>query len=603
MAIPVWTSTKNIEDKESEDAFIEGNSELTRISNEALNGLDPSKLNLKKSFGAHVQVQLTKDWIEKLVPKALDWSQASLDLSLRHIQLALTGTTLSVSSVSRDRIITLKTDVEMTDSGQSEELRDFAICISTEQMTAVVKFLEKGFGFGNCDVGVKINDSGACDYLLLCCYGLAPAMEHSDTLPMKRDEEGNPITEAPQSLKAALFKVQRSIGSLPIPTQYPNWEIKYKAALKPALRWVFSNKQEYVELIANGGVLRAKFHDEADRVVEANLGSQVVCNIPLPEDDTPIAYIKGAYFRDIFSYIKSPVSLTFGFDKVNDKYSPTPIYIESNEICATIAQVYPEEALGKVEAYITHKKGKVVDTEKEEAEKRAAKQNKGAEAIIEFDEAPAPASTPKVEVTAPITPEPQTIVEQETAPETSVDELVIPEVSIDSESTEELIKSISMSQEQLQQASDLDSTPEHILAAVTNIISGLSMLVKQQKNTLRDTMSMLSQITRVFGTDEEKVAVKKEVDAQKDPETKQYVYDIDAIANYFMERSGKEVHITAVRDTLPHLKMSTVNTTILKLVDETVIERVKKGIYRAPVDVAARYEVFRAKYPARRKKL
>ena len=527
--VPIWTSTRNSIDKDSEDGYIETYSnDLVRIENEHLAALNPESMDLQKSFDVKVLVRVPSSWMEKTVPKLLDIAESGLDLSMKHIRLEVSGTTLKMYAVTSDRAFYTKTDIEMNQSPGS--VQDFGVVVSVEQLRTVHGFLSKTFGSGACELGVS-KPSDNCDALLIVCY---------NKISDNEVEPNSPRTATPgQKVKAAMFKLERSSGEFPLGIfEQPEFAAKFTASVVPALRWVFGQKNKYVELRSNNGVLEAQY-ENGERSVRTSLGAKIVTSESLSElDGLTLASVDGTYMLDIFNYVKaSPIQLTFGTITKSGKEKPSFLYAESPEMGAVIAQSYRQD-LPEGVTYITRKKGKLEETTEKEATDRAMKQNKkGNEAAPIVAEIP---TTP--------------------APEEQLREIVIPQPMLDNlKDCEEMAKT------------QIEALPDDLLRDIAQ--------------SLRTIIKILSGGTAVPAPAVVAPPVKT-APALTPPDP--VPMDLDAILAWMAQRIGEEFAVSVIKGTLPNIKDNTISAAISKLGRIGVLIPVRRGLYKIPEDFRER---------------
>lgn len=581
MALPVWTSTKNKADRDSENSFIESYKDLTRIATQKMDELDPSSLDMRATFGAETQLSLPKSWIERNVPKALSIAESGLDLSLRHIMVTYQDGILKMQTVTRDKTISFKTNLEMDPEYLEGRSNSFKMAISCEQLRAMYDFLSKTFGLGRCDIGAKIGTQGMCESLLICCYS-PEADDNQNTERPPRDvinpNADEQETAAEQNTKAALFKLSRSVGEMPLLNLDKNslsYIQKYSATVRPTLRWAFSNKREYIELIAKSGILEIQFQDEKSQAsVRASLGAPLTISGDSFDDMHPIASVNGNHISDIFSFIKDPINFVFGFVEGSDGPEPTPIFLENDEIEAAIAQSYSEGTWTEVKRYITHRKGKVVDSTEKEATERALKQNK---AKLEIPDSGVPEGATPI-VTAK--PKRRRSTARRKDP-TSVAEVLAPEAAQEPKvvigKADEVSRSDSMN----------TVTPgdlEHRMIKMEDTLSTILELLVGGRASSK---------SRIEATSEVSDALKRPVVRRR---TNAFVYDTDAIGDFLLQRPGKEITMHLIKESLPQLKTNNVYHVFHRLETERVVSRTRKGVYQVPEDIESKFREYRNRF-------
>ena len=524
--IPVWTSTQNPIDRESEDGYIEAHeNELIRIENAELTKLDPENLDLQKSLNVKSLVRLPATWIDRSVPKVLEIAESGLDLSLKHVRIALEGSLLKLYAVANDRAFCSKTDVEL--SCPPDKNTEFGIVVSAEHLRIIHGFISKAFGSGVCEIGVKA-PADNCESMLLVCYSKAVDDSH-DANFSKQPETAK--------LKAAMFKLERSVGHLPLEMfDKPKMSDTFQAAVTPNLRWIFAQKTPYIEFRSNNGMLEAQY-ESSGKTVRSPLGAKIVSNVSISDmHGVTLASVDGKYISDIFAFCKEPLTITFGVIERSESRVASPIYLDSNELSAVIAQSYkidlPEDAV-----YVTRKKGKVEETSEKEATERAIKQNK--KAIEPTGEVAAPTG----EIAAP-------------TPEIVVDEALLNELS------------------------DCERMAEASKAPSQDVLSEILVTLKEILHTLQTAVQPKSKA----------IIPSKNLNGGE-------LYDLDVIINWLSQRIGEEISLAIARESLGTIKYATISAAINKLGKYDILDNVRRGVYKVPEDFLERCKKLPRRYP------
>ena len=552
--VPVWTSTKDPTDKASEDGYIAAHSsELVRIATPALDLLIPENLNVRESFNVTALVRVEQPWVEKLLPKILDIADSGLDTALKHVRIALEGNTLKMFALTNDRACCIKSDIELNQ--ESTGVLDFGIFVSVDSLRAVHEFVSKTFGYGVCEIGVKIASSN-CESIMIVCYN----KQLSNGVDSAAGAPSSPI-------KAAMFKLTRSVGELPLDlfTARPQFIEKFSAAVTPTLRWIFAQRSQYVELISDNGNLCAQYETEG-RATRASLGAKIETTTTLADMDAiPLASVNGKYMLDVFNFIKSPVRVTFGVvESPEGAKVPSLLYLDSAEMSAALAQAYRKEISGET-TYITRRYGKTVEATKEEATARAQKQNRKA------NEQPATTIVEPAPEARPVTV--ADVAEQASEHPPAMREVTVDKELLDGLPAEEeqvLLRALAVRERRAKK------TPMEDIAESLRELCSLYRHVNNipQENPapeLRPPMALIPVTTRPKGV--------------RTPP-----YDSDCILKELADRAGEEITLPVLKEILIHINEYTINTVVSRLGRMGILTHIKRGVYSIPADFAEQCE-------------
>lgn len=612
MALPIWTSTKNSEDRETENGFFTENSNtIIRIEAKKLDSIPASEFSLSKIFeGIISEVRLPEIWVSKHLPKMVEIAETSLDLKLRNVMLEFKGNVFSSYVMGTDRVIRAKIDLAIDQDTADAPAAPFKIIVAADMLSALNKFISKAFGFGPCIIAAKGGSPDNCESILVSVISKeedVPEVHMESKLP--RDEFESKTSQEDSFGKACLAKIPRSIGELPfnlinIPEEMHQ---KYSATIKPTLRWAFSNKQNYVELVSNAGVLEVQFKTEEGNNARASLGARIDTESELPPNPSiPLACVDGKYLYDIFSFAKETLKLTFGIIDTGGELTPSMLYLESEDVDAAVTQCYSKEDFkNKPTIYVTRIKGKIVESSQEVATERALRQNKAAGQAKAADTKPDKMADPFDETSSDTevdeigtSPEHADVVHKENtgkfSPVHASEEASV--VFVDQNEESALIESANTCSGEAsvgvelgtvasdgEESSELDKIgcSDKTLAAkdkepvelTLNKIA--SLLVDAQKNMLAlasDLDKISLKVASVMGT----------MTGQKISQSPAVVYDIDIIIKFLSQYEGSEVKMSQIRENLAHIRESSVYGAINKLEKLGLLERVKKGVYKVP---------------------
>jgi uncharacterized membrane protein len=337
----------------------------------------------------------------------------------------------------------------------------------------------------------------------------------------------------------------------------------------------------------------------------------------LPDEEIPLARVKGEYFKEILNFAKEPISMHFGFGKGSDQLYPTAIYMDSVELSAVIAQMYETEKLGEVTNYITHKKGKVVEATKKEATERALKQNKEGNKMLEFDlDMSGKEEVESVEVP----PTPSIVVDKD-----EMDSMEEMQRSI--RSTEEVISSLEaetpiapkhlFENREIEAISGADEVLKSLEADADDPLTADLLLVTRQLADMRQLTEVLlrnyeelkGNLMVLIHKRLRKPVENVPLDLHLPPPLpdsidpgKHFIYDVDAVADFFVQRAGKETSTLMLKEHFSHMKEASMHSAINRLEKHGVISRIKRGCYYSPPDVATRFESIKDSFAVKRKR-
>lgn len=558
MTIPVWTSTKNSLDVEDENAYLESQNILSRISSSKLDTLSGELLDFKsEKFKAQMQFNVPTIFLFKILTDALKVCEAGLDLELRHLLLSLEGETLKVYAGSKEKLHIYKLDISTDDEMFEGSPIDFKIGMVCEDVRAVLHFLNKCFlsttsstpkNSGRCSIGVKLNSNGECENILLACYSY--------------EAESLSITE--DTMKTALFKIPRSIGESPLPmlkTPHPEKNY-YKTKLKPAIRWAFPKGCDYVEFVNTKGLLEIRYATE-DVSARASLGGYIETDMSLPDSSTAMGASSGANLFTVLDYIKTEVTIIIGYSENEEgKLCAEPTIIDSDELTAYISQSHPI-ILSDNEVYITKRKNEIIETTMEEATADALKKNK----------------VKKKEATA----------------------IVQAMVNDDVEDVSEAMIQRSKEAEKLNIPKPEKKKTETVVSNVENRaeIEGPNSTIKRLEaveSSVLEIKDMIAQLVETIGgTASDPVSTLKQTPIPRHKNT--FSYATDDVASYIIQCKGDVVSSAILRNVFPAVKPTTIYHILHRFDESGVIKRVKRGKYVVPDDVSERYIAYKGARP------
>jgi len=619
MVLPIWTSTKNAEDIETENDFIDSNKGLLkRIEVAQLNDAKVDEFSLSETFdGVFSEIKVPKIWIEKHVPRLVEIANSSLDLRLKNIMLDFNGHIFSTYVMTTDRVMRAKIDLTIDQDTAAKEAVPFKIIVSAESLMALHMFISKAFDCGPCSIGAKGSaDAEMCESVLVNAYG----KELNNAHPVAKaphDDMEKPAEEA--YTKMALVKLPRSIGLLPFNAVNPPAEMHqmYSATIKPTLRWAFSNKQDYIELVSNGGILEVQFKNSDDKsTARASLGARIDTESNLPDSHaTALACLDAKHIHDIFNFSKEPIKLTFGVVEEGGELLPSMLYLQSPEIDAAITQRYSKEDFqNNPTIYVTRIKGKIVESSPEVATERALKQNKGATAkgaIIKTAQMEDPfdmGASVVTEVQAqPVSTQDDISDDAGIPPAKPSEEASV--VFVDQAELRELTTSLQPNPgEGIDKTESIDVTPDCGISgpnddakeggeAATNGIEAAAPndkpLTDDQESSVNSALTKLSvaansvrramlEMSKALLDIEHNVSALLKIKGGFAGSPKKAVYDLDIIIEYLAQYEAAEVKTTQLRENLGHIKDTTIYASLNKLEGRGLLKRIKKGTYLVP---------------------
>lgn len=564
MTIPVWTSTKNSLDVEDENAYLESQNVLSRISSSKLDALSTDRLDFKsEKFKAQMQFNVPTTFLFKILTDALKVCESSLDLELRHILLSLEGETLKVYAGSKEKLHIYKLDISTDEEVFEGSPVDFRIGMVCEDIRAILHFLNKCFlsttsstpkNSGRCSIGVKLNTNGECENILLACYSY----------------EAESLTILEQTMKTALFKIPRSIGESPLPLlSVPIPESNYyKTKLKPAIRWAFPKGCDYVEFVNTKGLLEIRYATE-EVSARASLGGYIETDMSLPSNTAALGASSGSNLFTVLDYIKTELTIYIGYTENEEKVlCAGPTIIDSEELTAYISQSRPI-TLSSDEVYITKRKNEIVETTVEEATADALKKNKikKKEAAVIVDAISDEGVQDVAEVMI------------QRAKEAALLPAAKKAVEIKKGNSEELVK---ISKEVVIPPSDKIAEP--------------SLSIDERLTSLETTVGELKELLkRILSDDSDPVIALKSSPIPRHKNT--FSYATDDVASYIIQCKGDAVSSAILRNVFPAVKPTTIYHILHRFDESGVIKRVKRGRYLVPDDVAERYVAYKGARP------
>lgn len=555
MKLSVWTSTPSDSvDYESEEGFFEsGGDTFARVVSDKLDAVDMDSDSAMKMFKVIATLQVPSVWLEKYLPFLLKISETSMDIRLRHVHIEYKDGILYTSAITPSRAIRMKNDISIDAETGEVDIPNFSVIVSTEQAAAMLKFVSKAFGAEKVEIGIKEPSSdGMLDNILVKFRGSV----------LKGEDKKVP--------KHALIRLDRSTGELPMDIfeQQPMLQ-KFSAKILPTLRWAFSNKKDYIEFIPDESrVLGVQFQDDKtdSSVVRASLGAPL--SVHPPESKvTPgsvLACADGKYLADIFNFVKSQLTMEFGYVDGDPDPKPSFMYLYSEETDYVLGQSHEQISPADVDIrYVTHKKNKVVEATQEEATERALKQNKSKLEDLEQPD-------PVIDVSA------------------NELQMLEREVSIAKKSsTVGLEKIVVMLEETLTALKRyLDATQVQVMSSPLPTQESKSPPKKEATEKSKPAATPVD--TPPFPED-------------VDPENLE-TFSIDVLANFLEQFSGLEVDMKIIKESLDHLSYSTLSGCVFRLKNCNVIGKMKRGTYFIPVNFRERYEHYKEELRPRSRK-